>query len=108
MNCVNLIGRLTSNVEVAYTSKDKVYAKFVLAIPRKSNTEQTDFIKCMAWDKKAKVLEKYTEKGALIGVNGEIRTGNYENSKGDKIYTTEINVEGIKLLQGKNKKDKEL
>lgn len=101
MNNVNLIGRIISKPELAYTQKDKSYTKFTLAVQRVNNKEETDFIRCVAWDKRADILSKYTDKGSLVGINGDIRTGNYENSKGNKVYTTEINISSIKLLDNK-------
>jgi len=101
MNNVNLIGRIVSKPELVTTQTNKTYTKFTLAISRNHNSDDTDFIRCVAWDKKADVLNKYTDKGSLIGINGEIRSSNYENTKGEKVYLTEVNVSSIKLLDKK-------
>ncbi len=102
MNSVNLIGRLTNKVELIKTSNNKTFSKFSLAVQRKLQPEQTDFIRCIAWDKKAELLNKYTQKGNLLGISGEIRTGKYENSEGKNIYTTEVNVDTLKFLSPKS------
>ena len=39
-----------------------------------------------------KLYQKYLSKGMKIGVRGELRTGSYENKKGDTVYTTEVIV----------------
>ena len=46
-------------------------------------------------------MAKYCKKGDLIGVNGEIQTGSYENSKGDKVYTTEVLTNKFTFLSTK-------
>lgn len=57
----------------------------------------------MAWGKNADVLEKYTEKGTLISVDGHIQTRSYE-SNGKKVYVTEVVCESVHLIESKKQK----
>lgn len=100
MNNVTLIGRLTKDPEIKY-SGDTQIANFSIAIdrpPRKDGTKDTDFPRCVAFNKTAEILEKYARKGARLGVTGRIQTGSYENQNGDRVYTTDIVADRIDII----------
>ncbi len=40
------------------------------------------FIQCVIWGKPAEVLAKYTQKGSLIAVNGELQSRSYDDQQG--------------------------
>lgn len=98
MNVALAIGRLTRDVEVRTTSTGKKVARFTLAVNRRG--EGTDFIPCIAWDKTAEILEKYTSKGKLIGVTGRLVSGSYEKD-GRKVNTLDLNVTEFDFCEGK-------
>ena len=105
MNHVNLIGRLTKDIEVRYTDSNVPTATFSLAIPRnyKQNGErQADFIRCVIWNKPAEILQQYAEKGSQIGVDGEIRVRSYQDENQKTIYITEVLVREFTFLSRKN------
>lgn len=102
MNNVSLIGRITRDVELSTTQNGKMFSKFTLAIQR--DKENADFINCIAWNKTAEVAATYAGKGSQIGVIGSIQTGSYENKDGHKVYTFEVWVNRLNLLD--SKKDK--
>ena len=71
MNKVILMGRLTRDPEIRYTSGEKVMAvaSYTLAVERryKKDGEATaDFLRCTAFGKAAEVAEKYFYKGIRI------------------------------------------
>lgn len=78
MNSVNLVGRLTRDVELRRTQAGKAVASFTLAVNRING--EADFINCTAWDKQAEVLEKYTAKGSMVGVAGRLQVEKYEQN----------------------------
>lgn len=98
-----LIGRLTKDPELKYTTGDKsiAVATFLLAVDRyaKGGTA-TDFIRCKAFGKTAEILDKYAPKGKQICLIGEIRTSDYEKD-GRKFYMTEVAAKSVELLGGK-------
>ena len=96
INTVVLTGRLTKDIELRRTKSGKVCTSFTLAVNR--NKEETDFINCVAWDKVAELLERYTYKGYKIGVEGRIQTRNYDDRNGKKVYITEVLVNSISFL----------
>jgi len=105
MNQVNLIGRLTKNIEIKMTPNQKVVTQFNLAVYR--TKDETDFINCVAWDKTAELLETYTSKGSQVGITGSIRTRSYDDPyvANRKVYVTEVLVSSIYLLDSKKKEE---
>lgn len=105
MNVTILKGNLTKNIELRYTTKDMAIARFNLAVRRdiknKDGQYDSDFISCIAYGKTAELLSKYTEKGSKLLITGRITTGSYENTKGDKVYTTDILVNTVEFLDKK-------
>lgn len=101
MNLVALTGRLTRDVEVRYTQNDNAVANFTIATNRvaiRDGEEKTDFINCIVWGKQAENLAKYQGKGSLIGVFGKLQVRDFEDSKGNKKYITEVVVDSIEYL----------
>ena len=100
MNTVQLIGRLTRDPETRY-SGDTQIANFSIAIdrpPRKDGTKEADFPRCVAFGKTAEILEKYARKGARVGVSGHLQTGSYENQNGERVYTTDVIVDRVDII----------
>ena len=95
------IGRLTDNVTIRMTPNGKKVTSFTLACRRTENI--TDFVSCVAWEKRAELLQTYTHKGSKIFVEGDVNTRNYDdpNFSGRKVYVTEINVTSIQLCDAK-------
>lgn len=106
MNLVALVGRLTRDVEVKYTSGEnaQAVARFSVAVQRqfknRDGNYDADFINCVAFGRTAEFVQKYFRKGSMIGIRGEIRTGSYTNKDGIKVYTTDINVSNVEFVGG--------
>ena len=103
MNTVQLVGRLTKDVELRYTSSGTAVGSFTLAVNRNFTNQQgereADFINCVIWRKAAENLANFTRKGSQIGVEGRIQTRNYENQQGQRVYVTEVVVNNFHLLE---------
>ena len=108
MNRVNLTGRLTSNPELRVNQNGSNICRFALAVARKYKNAMgeydSDFIHCVAFNKTADTVNKYVQKGDLLGVEGKIQTGSYTANDGSKRYTTDVVVDGIDFLQTKKAK----
>ena len=107
MNKVILMGRLTRDPEVRYSSGDNAtaVARYTLAVDRRFNRgeEKTaDFIQCVAFGKAGEFAEKYFRQGIKIVVTGRIQTGSYTNKDGNKVYTTDVVVEEQEFAESKN------
>ena len=106
MNRVILVGRITKDPEVRYTSSNIPVCQFSLAVNRRyqtGNERQADFISCVAWRSSAELLGKYVKKGAQIGVEGQIQTRNYEDAGGVRRYVTEVVCDSITFLESRNR-----
>ncbi|MDD3220474.1 MAG: single-stranded DNA-binding protein [Lachnospiraceae bacterium] len=106
MNKVILMGRLTRDPEVRYTTGENnlAIARYTLAVDRrfKRDGEATaDFITCVAFGKSAEFAERYFRQGIKIAVSGRIQTGSYTNKEGQKVYTTEVVVEDQEFAESK-------
>ena len=107
MNKVELVGRLTRDPEVRYTTGESAnaIARFSVAVNRRfKNAEgnyDADFINCVAFGKTAEFVEKYFTKGMAIGLTGRIQTGSYTNKDGQKVYTTDVVVEETEFVESK-------
>ena len=108
MNKVVLIGRLTADPEVR-TASDKTVANYTLAVDRKvakgANGQSADFIRCVAWEKRAEFADKYLKKGTKIAIIGRIQTGTYKDRDGKTVYTTDVVVEEQEFCEKKSQAD---
>ena len=106
INNITLVGRLTKDSDLRYTSNGTATATFSLAVNRpfkSANGErEADFINCVIWRKNAENFANFTRRGALVGITGRIQTRNYENKGGQRVYVTEVVAENFALLESKN------
>ena len=95
MNKIELMGRLTADVELKKSTKDKskTYARFTLAVPRKLDKEKTDFINCVAFGRIAETINKYCSKGMKIVACGTLQIEDYETKDGAKAKSTTVIVD---------------
>lgn len=107
MNKVELIGRLTRDPDVRYSTGDNptAVARYTLAVNRRfkkdSDAQEADFISCVAFSKTAEFAEKYLRKGMKIALSGHIQTGSYTNKDGQKIFSTDVVVEEQEFCESK-------
>ena len=107
MNRVILIGRLVRDPEVRYSQGEKsiAIARYTLAVDRKFKKEgeqSADFISCVAMGKNGEFAEKYLKQGTKIAIEGRIQTGSYTNKDGNKVYTTDVIIEGHEFCESKS------
>lgn len=107
MNKAILIGRLTRDPELRYTSSNRAVCQFTVAIDRPFTNQSTgqreaDFINVVVWDKSAENVGKYITKGRLVAVEGRIQTRNYDNNEGRKVYVTEVVASNVQFLESRN------
>lgn len=106
MNKVILMGRLTRDPEVRYSSGENgtVAARYTLAVDRrykKEGDQGADFIGCVVFGKGAEFAEKYFRQGTKIIISGRIQTGSYTDRNGKKVYTTDVVVEEQNFAESK-------
>lgn len=105
MNKVILIGRLTKDPELRYTSSNRPVTQISVAVNRtftnQNGEREADFINVVIWDKQAENVAKYLTKGRLVAVEGRIQTRNYDNNEGKKVYVTEVVALSVQFLESK-------
>ncbi len=105
MNKALLIGRLTKDPELKYTSNNIPVATFSLAVNRpfsnQNGERETDFINIVVWRKQAESVKNYINQGSLVAVEGRIQTRNYEAQDGTKRYVTEVVADNVQFLETK-------
>ena len=109
MNRVILMGRLTKDPELKYSTGERqmAIARYTLAVYRraKGNEKETDFINCIAFGKNAEFTEKYFKKGQRVLIEGRIQTGSYINKDGKTVYTTDVIVDSGEFADSKGASD---
>jgi single-strand DNA-binding protein len=103
MNSVELIGRLTRDPEVRYTSGSQTaVATFTIAIDRPQRQDggerQADFPRITVFGRQAETCEKYLKKGRMVAIQGRIQTGQYQNKNGDTVYTTDVVANRVEFI----------
>ena len=102
MNKVILIGRLTRDPELRYTSSNVPTASFSLAVDRtftnQNGEREADFINIVVWRKQAENCKNYLTKGSQVAIEGRIQTRNYDGQDGKKVYVTEVVADNVQFL----------
>ena len=102
MNKVFLIGRLTRDPELRYTSSNIATATFSLAVDRnftnQSGEREADFINIVVWRKQAENVKNYLTKGSQVAIDGRIQTRSYDGQDGQKRYVTEVVADNVQFL----------
>lgn len=103
MNVVILIGNLTKDPEVRYTTASEPMAvtKFSLAINEGyGDKKKVSYPNVVVFGKTAENCEKYLAKGSKVCVKGHLQTGSYEGKNG-KVYTTDVIADSVEFLSRK-------
>lgn len=104
MNKVELMGRLTRDIEIRYTNAtNTMVGNFTLAVRRQRKQEETDFINCIAYGKIAEIMSKYCTKGDQVAIVGRIQTRSWTNNQGENRYATEIITDEFYFVENKKK-----
>lgn len=84
MNIIAISGRLVRDPELRYTSDQKACCSFTIEVDRPDTRNKTDFIDCVAWNKKAEFISRHFRRGSRIEVSGIITSQSYETKNGGK------------------------
>ena len=103
LNKVQLIGLVGKDPEVREANGTKV-ASFTLATSERYKDRNGEYQTTTEWHnlvcwRQADYVEKYITKGALIYVEGKLRTRSWDDQNGNKRYVTEILVNELQSLE---------
>ena len=112
LNKVFLHGRMTAVPDMRKTNTGKSVCTFTLAVDRDSAQQATDFINCVAWEKRAEFVNNYFTKGQEALVTGSLNSRSYQDKEGNHHTTWEVIVDkvdfcGPKGTAATDKTDKE-
>ncbi len=104
VNHVILIGRLTRDAELKYTSGGMAVCKFAIAVnKRRKNGEQwvdeANFFDIVLWGRAGESINQYLVKGKQVAVEGELHQNRWEQD-GQSRSKVEINASNVQLLGG--------
>lgn len=108
-NKAQLIGRLGRDPEVRFTTEGKAVANLAIATTESwkdkasgERKEKTEWHRVVLFGKIAEIARDYLKKGALVLLEGPIRTRKWQDQSGQDHYTTEIHADTLKMLGGKS------
>lgn len=108
LNKVMLIGNLGKDPEIRTFEGGNSLARFPLATSetytnRQTNEKvtQTEWHTLVLRRGLAEVADKYLHKGDKIYVEGKIKTRTWDDERGEKRYSTEIQVDNMTMLSGR-------
>lgn len=100
-NKVILIGNLTKDVELKQTPNGVSVCSFDIAVNRKINKDEVDFITIVAWRQQAEFVWKYFKKGQAILVCGQIQTRSYTDKQNNKRTAVEVVADEVSFVGNK-------
>jgi len=111
-NKVILMGNLTKDPELRYTSSGLAVANFSLAINRRTakdgeKREEVDFFDIETWDKQAELCSEYLSKGRSVLVEGRLKQDRWEDEAGNKRSKVKIVATAIQFLPKRSEEESE-
>ena len=109
LNRIVLIGRLTRDPELRYTSNGTPVCNFTLAVERnytnRDGDRDVDFINIVTWRGLAENCARHLGKGRLVGVDGSLQIRKSENNNRTYI-NPEVNADNVRFLDFANRKSR--
>lgn len=110
LNQIVLMGRLTRDPELRYTSNQTPVASFRLAVDRDfggrdGGDRQTDFIDVVAWRQSAEFVSKFFTKGSMAIVTGRLQMRDWTDRDGNKRTSAEVVAD--RVMFGESKRSRE-
>lgn len=107
LNQCSFIGNLGRDVEMRAMPSGKSVANFSVAVADSykdkqtgEQVDQTEWVRCVAFDKLAEICDQYLHKGSKVYVQGRMKTRSWEKD-GQKQYATEVVLENMQMLDAR-------
>lgn len=107
-NKVILIGNLTRDPTMSFLPSQTPVTEIGLAVNRRwknkegQKQEETCFIDCLAYGKRAETLNQYMKKGREILIEGRLKLDTWEGKDGQKHQRHRVIVESFQFLGGRD------
>ena len=110
LNHIVLMGRLTRDPELRYTSANVPVASFRIAVDRdfgrgENGERQTDFIDVVAWRQTGEFVSKYFTKGSMAVVSGRLQMRDWTDRDGNKRTSAEVVADNVYFGDSKRRDD---
>ena len=110
LNHITLMGRLTRDVDLRYTSSGTPVASFTLAVDRDfaskdSGERQTDFIDIVAWRQTGEFVSRYFQKGSMAVVSGRLQIRDWQDKDGNKRRSAEVVADNVYFGESKRSRE---
>jgi len=108
VNKIILVGHVGKDPEVRRMDNNLVCSKFSLATKERwtakdgIKTEHTEWHNIVLWRNLAEAAEKYVRKGALLYIDGKVRSHSYDDKDGIKRYVTEVIADTMNILSSRS------
>ena len=104
INNVVLVGRLTRDAELKFTTGGQAVCKFPIAVNRRKKNgdqweDEANFFDVVIWGRQGESLSKHLLKGKSVGVEGELRQDRWQQD-GQSRSKVEIVANNVQLLGG--------
>ncbi len=109
-----LIGNLTRDAELRYTTSGIPVARFTVAVNRIRRKEEkrdmsrdgayqdVDFINIVAWQRLAEICGEFLKKGMAVAVEGRLQIRTFDGRDGQKKTMTEVVADNLQMLSKKS------
>lgn len=104
LNKVMIIGHLGRDPEMRYTPSGRPVTTFSVATSRSWHSadgerhEETEWFNVVAWGSLAEICNQYLHKGQQVYVEGRLQTRRWEDTEGNKHFTTELVAKEMIML----------
>ena len=108
INKAIIVGRLTHDPELRTTTQGKPVANLRVATNAYTGKdadgnrkEHTEFHRLVLFDRLAEIAGQFLKRGRLVYAEGRLQTRSWDDAEGQKRQSTEIVVETLQMLGGK-------
>lgn len=105
MNNIILMGRITKNPELKYSTSGKSKCNFTIAVTRKYKKDEADFINCVAWEKTAETIAEFFKKGNRILIHGRLNVRNFVDEAEETKWIYEVITDEFEFIEKKGGND---
>jgi single-strand DNA-binding protein len=100
MNSIQLIGNISSDIDLKAVNNGKFVAKFSIAVNNPFKRDKTSFLPVEVWGATAENTANFCQKGSKIGIVGYIEVETWDKD-GEKKYKTKVCANSIEFLTPK-------
>lgn len=106
LNDVKLVGRLTKDPELRYTTQGTAVCHFRIAVGRKYKDrnssewkEEVAFVPCSVWRESAERCGQRLKKGSPVFIEGRLKSREWQTKEGQKRSDLEVDILKIQFLE---------